>query len=472
MHLNKITLNNFRCFEHLDLDLHPRLTVLVAENGGGKTAILDGIAIGLSPVLRYLSSANQRLSGPGIEDTDFRLKTVVSGKGKKRETTSDYAQVVIETTDGLVWDNWRAATTGKHPEIKVGQSRLANYGSDLLTSLVTPEPKLLPVFAYYGARRGWIVIPERLRGSKVDYTQPTAALYGALDDLTDFKELVNWFYLEDAAEARAKTGTLDEYEEFSSLAAVRNTISALLGGIYRNPSFNRQHKFVIESQIGPEVLQVSQLSQGYQSMLALAMDFARRLALANDHLNHDNILPILEANKDWIHMESVEQSEAWASPPLFAPAIMLVDEIDLHLHPSWQQRVLGDLMRAFPCTQFIVTTHSPQVLTTLRKENIRVLSCDEQGHWTASEPAFSPLAHESSEALANIMGTHPRPELPELLSDIYAYEKLARSGQANSDAARQVQQRLNMAGFEFSMADKTLFNFLAEKADKDKGKHP
>jgi len=469
MHLKKVTLKNFRCFEKLDIDLHPQLTVLVAENGGGKTAILDGIAIGLSPVLRYLSSANQRLSGPGIEDTDFRLMTMSVAKGKKRETKSDYSQVVIETTNGLRWDNWRAATKGKHPETKIGQSGLAAYASGLLDSLKTSEPKLLPVFAYYGARRGWIVIPERLRGSKVDYTQPTAALYGALDDLTDFRELVNWFYQEDAAESRAnKTSTPEEYEDFSSLLAVRNAISSLLGGTYRNPHFNRQHKFVIESGTGPAVLQISQLSQGYQSMLALAMDFARRLALANDHLEHNNIMPIIEANKEIIYSRDIDNSNIWQSPPLFAPAIMLVDEIDLHLHPSWQQRVLGDLMRAFPCTQFIVTTHSPQVLTTLRKENIRILACDEEGQWTAEEPAISPLGQESGDALAYIMDTHPRPELPFILSDVHAYEQLARAGQVDSDAARDIKKRLYAAGFEFSKADQALFDFLTSKANQKK----
>ena len=72
MHLKKVTLKNFRCFEDFEIPLHPRLTVLVAENGGGKTSILDAIAIGLSPILRYLSSADQRLTGPGIKDNDFR----------------------------------------------------------------------------------------------------------------------------------------------------------------------------------------------------------------------------------------------------------------------------------------------------------------------------------------------------------------------------------------------------------------
>ena len=66
MHLKSITLKNFRCFDELRLELHPRLTVLVADNGGGKTSVLDAIAVGLSPVLRRFSTADQRLSGFGI----------------------------------------------------------------------------------------------------------------------------------------------------------------------------------------------------------------------------------------------------------------------------------------------------------------------------------------------------------------------------------------------------------------------
>ncbi|MBK7848069.1 MAG: AAA family ATPase [Zoogloea sp.] len=76
MRLSKITLSNFRCFERLELDLHPRLTVLVGENGAGKTAVLDAIAGALSPVLTYLSSANQRLSGRGIQDGTSKCRNV------------------------------------------------------------------------------------------------------------------------------------------------------------------------------------------------------------------------------------------------------------------------------------------------------------------------------------------------------------------------------------------------------------
>jgi len=439
MHLKKVTLNSFRCFENLTLALHPRLTVLVAENGGGKTAILDGIAIGLASVLRFLSSANQRLSGPGIKDTDFRLKTVSGSRQGKRVVTSDVAQVILETTDGLVWDTWRAAVKGKHPEAKVGHGKLAVYGAELLASLTSLTPKLLPVFAYYGARRGWIVIPERLRGSKVDYDQPTAALFGALDDLTDFRELVNWLYQEDAAEARANKGVGEAFEEFPALAAVRGAISALLGDTYTNPHFNRQHKLMIESRTGPTILQVAQLSQGYQSMLALAMDFARRLALANSHLTVDAILPIIETDKKYLPGD-ISSSSEMPPPQLFAPAIMLVDEIDLHLHPSWQQRVLGDLMRAFPCTQFIVTTHSPQVLTTVQKDCIRILEMD-NGEPTIRVPVHETYAQESRSTLEDVLDTPSRPPL-DMTRKLQTYLDLVEDGQEAISEARQLREEL------------------------------
>lgn len=108
MRLKKITLNNFRCFEHLELLLHPRLTVLVGENGAGKTALLDGIASALSPVLTYLSSANQRLSGRVIQDRDFRVVQWPQFGGKARWGMAEATRLQVETTDGLTWDVWKS----------------------------------------------------------------------------------------------------------------------------------------------------------------------------------------------------------------------------------------------------------------------------------------------------------------------------------------------------------------------------
>lgn len=112
MRLKTVTLNNFRCFESLTLELHPRLTVIVGGNGEGKTAILDGIASGLTPALTHLSSANQRLKGRGITDADFRVLSLASARGKTQQSMADFAQLMLTTWGDLRWDYWRPSGGG------------------------------------------------------------------------------------------------------------------------------------------------------------------------------------------------------------------------------------------------------------------------------------------------------------------------------------------------------------------------
>ena len=464
MHLSKITLNNYRCFERLELDLHPRLTVVVGANGAGKTAVLDGIAAGLTPILRHLSSANQRLTaeGAGIKDTDFRLIAREGRSGVERWLAADHAQVTLHATNGLVWDYWRPSAKGGEPAEKIGEAALSAYLKDIAERLPGTEPRPLPVFAYYGARRGHIEIPERLRATKENYGQPTAALVGALNSMSDFKEMLKWFDDAEAAELRANKGQRPEdYDLSPALEAVRSTLTRLLGGAYHNPHFNRDHRFVVDKSEGGAPMQVAQLSQGYQSMLALGMDFSRRLALANPHMNYADSGSVSFAI-DQIHTPSwlADPDDSWlAAAPLIAPAIMLVDEIDLHLHPTWQQRVLGDLLRAFPGTQFIVTTHSPQVLSTVPRQNIRILEF-EDGHGVARIPDFSPLAHEAGDALAKVMGTLKEPPLP-LQDTIRAFEQLVRVGQEDGQEAQQLRAKMDEAGYQIHQSDLVTWRFLA-----------
>lgn len=424
MRLKKITLRNFRCFEQLELDLHPRMTVLVGENGAGKTALLDGIAAGLTPVLRYFSSANQRLSaeGVGIKDTDFRLVAREGRGGREQWLAAEYAQVITEVAGGLTWDYWRPSVRGSAPESRIGESALAAHVKTIADNLYTASPSLLPVFAYYGAQRGRIEIPERLRQSKEDYGHPTSALVGSLDSLSDFKEMLKWFDTAEAVELRINKGRIpDEFELSPALQAVRCATTRLLGGEYQNPYFNADHRFVVEKADGRVPLQVAQLSQGYQSMLALGMDFARRLALANPQLTHDphEDAPIKELLAEliefgWPYAEDEELPEA----PLLAPAIMLVDEIDLHLHPAWQQRVLADLMRTFPLTQFIVTTHSPQVLTSVDASSVRLIREEIDPESGERRTVVKKISQQtkgvaSSDILLEIMGVNPTPPVEE-----------------------------------------------------------
>ncbi len=465
MYLKKITLNNYRCFEHLTLDLHPRLTVIVGTNGAGKTALLDGIAAGMQPLFANLSTANQRLKSPGIDDTDFRIVMSKDKAGQTRQTLADYTQVIVDAEDDLSWDYWRPSVQGKEPQQKIGSANLKQRIAELHDRFNTGDADFFPVLAYYGTLRGQLEIPGRLHSSQVNYSYPTSALIGALDAGVDFKEILKWFDQAEAEELRANKGVSNnDYETLPALDAVREAITQILGGAYCNPHFNRDHKFVVEHVETGQVLQVSQLSQGYQSMLALAMDFARRMGLANQPLAMDAealksaILTLVDQRKDHLIEEYLPGSTTTLLQ--YAPALVLIDEIDLHLHPSWQQRVLSDLMRAFPLAQFIVTTHSPQVLSTVAGEHIRVLYQDDQGQYHASKPDFSPLAHESGDALARVMGTHKQPPLP-LQEKVREYEILVRSGQEYDSACVQLKQELDAIGYQPLESELAAWRFLA-----------
>jgi predicted ATP-binding protein involved in virulence len=448
MRLKSATVRNFRCFDELEVQFHPRLTVLVAENGGGKTALLDAIAMGLTPLLTHLSSANQRLTGPGIKDSDFRLEACQGDRGE--DVAASYAQIVLENEFGLLWDQWRPSARGEQPEHEVGQAALSQYCAGTLSNLSTTRTAPLPVVAYYGARRGWVEVPERLRVRKqerANFGYPTAALVGALDSLTDFREMLVWFDAEEAAELRAnKPGPNwqpDDYSENPTLAAVRSALEAILGKRYTNPHFDHRHKFVVEKPEGG-LLQVTQLSQGYQSMLALGMDFARRLAMANPWMERiEQYDPDNAEFAAYVETYPPPQGEIANWGAAWAPAVMLVDEIDLHLHPAWQQRVLGDLMRAFPGTQFIVTTHSPQVLSTVKTENIRVLRCDND-RWTAAQPEGEEiLGQASSVALWDVMSVNPTPLRDVEASQWYRdYLHHVETGSHESPEARELRTRL------------------------------
>ena len=413
MRLKSITLKNFRCFEHLEVELHPRLTVFVGENGAGKTALLDGIASVFTPVLTYFSSANQRLSGRGIKDSDFRVESFQGRGGREQWGVADYAQVQAQTVDGLRWDYWRPSSGSKaEPADRWGEAALKERITTIVSSYKTQAPALTPAFAYYGASRGHIEVPERLRGAKNNYDHPTAALVDCFNPSSDFREMLEWFDLEEASELRENKGVVnDDFAPFQALEAVRAAVVGLLRD-FSNPHFNNKHKFMLKRNSDGAPMLVNQLSQGYQSMLALAMDFSRRLAIANTHLEFDVEYAhnqIFQAIVDLDEMLRYEVSSPLQSTlPMSAPAIMLVDEIDLHLHPSWQQRVLQDLMRTFPLTQFIVTTHSPQVLSTVRRENIRVL-----GQNSADMPLATTYGQPSGDVMHSVMLVDPQPSITE-----------------------------------------------------------
>jgi predicted ATP-binding protein involved in virulence len=124
------------------------------------------------------------------------------------------------------------------------------------------------------------------------------------------------------------------------------------------------------------------------------------------------------------------------------PGVVMIDEVDMHLHPEWQQLVLKGLTDAFPRIQFIVTTHSPQVLTTVKRENIRILAQNADGLWSTDMPDEETKGDESATLLASVMGVDPVPQVPEA-ADLNRYRHLIQLQQQDSDEGKTLKIKLD-----------------------------
>lgn len=130
-------------------------------------------------------------------------------------------------------------------------------------------------------------------------------------------------------------------------------------------------------------MKVSQLGDGVRCMVGLVGDLACRCAMLNISMGRDAVKS--------------------------ARGVVLIDEIDLHLHPAWQQTIISDFQKAFPKLQLIVTTHSPQVLSTVHGENIRILDRDRNGAVFAGKPIGQSYGEPSGDVLHSIMMVDPQP---------------------------------------------------------------
>lgn len=326
MKLKRLEIENFRCKAQASLALGSRLTVLIGENGAGKTTFLDAIAIALGSVISYLPKAQGR---------DFKERGEIRQVDGK---TLPYARIAVETVDGLSWDcmaygrNSRYGTKNKPSSI--GKRHLRDYlDKTVLDPLANDDCFELPIFAYYGVSRALLDIPERLRGFDAESDRIVDALDQALTSGSNFRSAFIWYYNKEAEELRLRNAMKNFDLTDPQLDAVRRCLTTLFPTL-TNPRFAvKPPPRLIVTENG-EDLELSQLSDGYKTMIGLAIDLSRRMAAGNPDMDN----------------------------PLESKAIVLIDEVDLHLHPLWQHRVISDLLKCFPNTQFILTTHSPVVV--------------------------------------------------------------------------------------------------------------
>ncbi|MCL1808443.1 MAG: AAA family ATPase [Clostridiales bacterium] len=402
MKIKSLHLENYRCFKNFDIDFNDRLTVLVGANGAGKTATLDALSI-------FLKWAGH----PKIRNTSFdylEMPLADIAFGSKLEDISYWIE--IEPID----------ETGFEPrKIEFKRFWAASEKSVLLKPLAVRDVITMlnassPIFTSYMAGRFINESDSIMTHEPYRPLLPNefVAFENSFSRTIDFASTLSWFYDADADEARnmRDNGQKDESPE---LMAVREALSKSLLGQYEKPRMSgHPSELIIYRKGTSQAYKIGQLSDGYRTMLALVLDLARRMAQA--------------------HGADTKQAES----PLSAPAIVLIDEVELHLHPAWQQTILTTLMDIFPNTQFIATTHSPQVLTSIPQEHIRILSCGKA--YTVSEQT---QGAEAQRLLKNVFGVDLRPRGLDIVQILKTYTDLVYAEQWDTPEAEELKRKLN-----------------------------
>ena len=355
----------------MTLDLSENMTVVVGVNGAGKSTVLDALAI----LFSWAVARIRRPGSPGKPIADLDINNQSHGCSidlHLSDNNTDYRWFVTKYK--------RGHRRGLKSHLG-GASRFAGTIRAQITQM--NEQCSIPLFAYYPVNRSVLEIPLRV---KQKHTFDLLNAYeGALESGASFKLFFEWFRNREDLENEnrkyvGKESKPDRWElPDRQLEAVRKALEAFLPD-FSDFSVKRNQLRMVVNKAGEE-LRVNQLSDGEKCLIAMIGDLARRLAIAN---------PTREA-------------------PLGGAGIVLIDEIDLHLHPSWQRMVVPKLSDVFPNCQFVVSTHSPQVLGEIEGRYIRCLYPDPEKGLCAFIPEQA-LGLDSNEVLAELMQTRVRDE--------------------------------------------------------------
>ncbi len=359
MKIQQVILNNIGLFENLEISFAPteknpsNITVFVGNNGAGKTSILQALATSLSWFTARIRT--EKGSGNPIpEDAIFNTANAARIQIKIFDSSESSKHFNQDQTNHYFTWTLAKSKKGRNSQYTSNLNdctRLANRYRDALTR---NEKTSLPLIAFYPVERVVLDIPLKIR-TKHTFLQ-LDAYDNSLSQGVDFRRFFEWFreredtenesgITEDLLrqlmpifaanqEAWQRLNELNASAKDRQLTAVRTAISQFMPDM-NNLRVRRSPRLYMAIDKNGETLNVTQLSQGEKSLMALVGDIARRLAMLN---------PALEN-------------------PLAGHGIVLIDEVDLHLHPSWQRSLCDRLITTFPNCQFVLTTHSPLVIS-------------------------------------------------------------------------------------------------------------
>jgi predicted ATP-binding protein involved in virulence len=427
--LKHLKLTNFRCFGDLDIDFDKKLTVFIAENGGGKTAILDAVAEGLRA---YLASFKQK----GYEKCNLVSKDIRNG--------SQSSDISIEAVASHIWqeevlteelktgaDNWDSKTDHVRFDValRTEESRFVHDDSTSFSRDAKYFKNIykiadLPVLVYYGGDSVAVFYDSKVETS----TSRLDVLYkdALVPSRFSFTPFFNWYKENEDKMFRIRDVEDPEYKTIDNqLKKIKNAIGFILNDdindpVYSDLRLNKNLQMGMTKKQpdgGARFVEISQFSAGEKALFAFVADLGLRLLQAR-------------FDQDFTETEGVNT--------IRGRGIVLIDEVDLHLHPKWQRKVVGKLMDIFPDVQWVMTTHSPLMLGGIPSKHVLRLN---NGNVEKIEDTYG---REIDDILSIVMAIDPGnfTNKVKIIASLIAENKLA-------DAEREiieVEQKINIKG--------------------------
>lgn len=366
MKVKHVKLTNYRGFKNLSMELNPRLNVFVGVNGSGKSTVMDAVALILSWVV-------SRIERDGASGRIIQESNIANGEPDAS------IEILCEMKSKTI--KWKLAGALKSSAVSGNEANLQElneYTREIRDKISETSEKInLPILSYYPANRDIMDIPLRIRKSNLGLL---AAYDGILTEGMDLRNFFGWFREREELETeilKRKNGIIRQFKIYerldipepyqfpdfqmeaymsksdqypdSQLEAVRNALNNFL------PEFSnftvKKQPLRMEVEKYGRFFAINQLSDGEKCLIALIGDLARRMAALNP----------LSGN------------------PLEGTGLVLIDEVDLHLHPEWQAMMIPKLLDVFPNCQFIISTNSTNIINNIKPENLFVFKTGASG---------------------------------------------------------------------------------------------
>ncbi len=341
MYIKNISIKNFKGISDISIDFQKGVNLLIGDNGVGKSSILSAIVVALGGFFQGVTG----IKAKGITTDDIRIVQ------KNLTEDSDAIQYQFPVKIMSTFDVFGKEVKYRRERYSDDKIKIYNSLKKYAVDITNDVKSFLPILSYQSIDRESIdeVKPRKVKDRRDGY-------YRCLESTINLSEITNWC-LEMEISAFKKNKKIPEYEAFRKIIS---SFMKYMSELKTDPEICYSRKYEELSYIEDNFeLPISKLSAGYQSLLYMILDIAYRLAVLNPAF------------------ENINEAEG----------VILIDEIDLHLHPKWQWRVIGALEKVLPNIQFIVATHSPIIISSCKNE---ILICiDDNQEITYLENAYA-----------------------------------------------------------------------------------